>query len=189
MKRLKFSDVLVTIMIGVVFGIIIKFWDDLYSVVKPIMPLGRQLIYGMWFMVAPFAYLLIRKRGVALLASLAAAALSAFIGQGFQVLMYGLVQGIGAELVFAAFRYRRFDILAGGLAGMASCFAGFFLDLVYGYAELELWALTTKYGLRFISAFIFTGIFAYGIVRALEATGVTNLIRPVAKEDYDNLAG
>lgn len=189
MKGLKFSDVLITIMVGVVFGIIMKFWDDLYSVVKPILPLGRQLLYGMWFMVAPFAYLLIRKKGVALLASLAAASLSAFIGHGFEVLMYGLVQGLAAEFLFASFRYRRFDILVAGLAGMASCFGGFFLDLVYGYANLELWAITTKYGLRFISAFIFTGFFAYWIVSALEATGVTNLIRPVAKEDYDNLAG
>lgn len=188
MTKLKFSDVLITIMVGVLFGVIMKFWDDLYSVVKPILPVARQLIYGMWFMVGPFAFLLIRKPGVALLASLSASALSAFVGHGFEVLMYGFVQGMAAELLFAAFRYRRFDILAGGLAGMASCFAGFFLDYVYGYANLELWALSVKYGLRFISAFIFTGFFAYGIVRALEATGVTNLIRPVSKQDYDDLS-
>lgn len=187
MNKLKFSDILITIMVGVVFGIIMKFWDDLYSVVKPILPVSRQLLYGMWFMVAPFAYLLIRKRGVALLASLAAASLSAFIGQGFEVLMYGFVQGLAAELLFAAFRYRRFNVLVAGLAGIASAAGGFFLDWYYGYANLELWALITKYGLRAISAFIFTGFFAYWIVQALEATGVTDLIRPVAESEYDTL--
>lgn len=187
MKKLKFSDLLITIMIGVVFGITMKFWDDLYTVVKPILPIARQLLYGMWFMVAPFAFLLIRKPGVALLASIAAAALSAFIGHGFSVLMYGFVQGLAAELLFASFRYKRFGIAVAGLAGIASCIAGFFLDLFYGYANLELWALFVKYGLRTVSAFLFTGLFAFWIVRALEATGVTNLIRPVSKEAYDEL--
>lgn len=186
-KGLNFTDILVTIMIGVLFGVIIKFWDDLYAVVKPILPVARQLIYGMWFMVGPFAYLLIRKPGVALLASLASAALSASIGNGLGVLMYGLVQGLSAELLFACFRYKRFDILVAGLAGIASLIGGFFLDWYYGYAELEPWAIFVKYGLRAVSAFIFTGVFAYLIVRALEATGVTNLLRPIAQEEYDDL--
>ncbi|HLS61322.1 MAG TPA: ECF transporter S component [Virgibacillus sp.] len=187
MKKLTFSDVLITIMIGVVFGITMKFWDDFYTVVKPILPVARQLLYGMWFMVAPFAFLLIRKPGVALLSSIAAAALSAFIGHGFGVLVYGFCQGLAAELLFASFRYKRFGIAVAGLAGIASCFASLLLDLVYGYANLELWALFVKYGLRVVSAFIFTGLFAYYIVRALEKTGVTNQIRPVDAEEYDLL--
>src|SRR5690625_2198442 len=129
MKKLTFSDVLITIMIGVVFGITMKFWSDFYTVVKPILPFARQFIYGMWFMVAPFAFLLIRKPGVALLSSIAAAALSATIGHGFSVLIYGFVQGLGAELIFASFRYRKYSIFVAGLAGIASCFEGFFLDL------------------------------------------------------------
>lgn len=185
--KFKFTDLLVTIMIGVVFGVIMKFWDDLYTVIKPIIPTARQLVYGMWFMVAPFAFLLIRKPGVALLSSVAAAGLSAFIGHGVQVLMYGFIQGLAAELLFAAFRYKNYKIAVAGLAGMMSCVGSFILDLYYGYADLELWALTVKYGLRLISAFIFTGVFAYYIVKALEATKVTSLIRPVSQEEYDQL--
>lgn len=187
MKGLRFTDLLITIMVGIVFGVIMKFWDDMYSVIKPIMPVARQLLYGMWFMVGPFAFLLIRKPGVALIASIAGASLSAFIGHGFGVLVYGFSQGLAAELVFASFRYNRFGVVVAGLAGVASCFASLILDLLYGYAALEAWALFVKYGLRVISAFIFTGVFAYLIVRALEATGVTNSIRPVAKEEYDSL--
>ncbi|WP_255425133.1 ECF transporter S component [Sporosarcina obsidiansis] len=187
MKKLKFTDLLITIMIGVVFGILMKFWDDLYTVVKPILPVARQLIYGMWFMVGPFAFLLIRKPGTALIASVAGASLSAFAGHGLEVLMYGFAQGLAAELLFAAFRYKRYSIVVAGLAGVCSCLASFTLDLFYGYAALETWALVVKYGLRTISAFIFTGVFAVLIVRALEATGVTNLIRPVDKDEYSML--
>lgn len=183
-RGLKFSDILITIMIGVVFGVIFKFWDDLYTVVKPMLPTLRQLLYGMWFMVGPFVYLLIRKPGVALLSSLAASGLSSLAGGMFEPLMYGFVQGLAAELLFAALRYRAYGILAAGFAGLASGAAGFILDVYYGYAELELWALFVKYGLRAISAFVFTGVFAYYLVRAIEATGVTNLIRPPAEEEY-----
>ncbi len=187
MKKLKFTDLLITVMLGVVFGITMKFWDDLYTFIKPMLPVARQLIYGMWFMVGPFAFLLIRKPGVALLASIAAAGLSAFIGHGIEVLIYGFMQGLGAELLFAAFRYKRFGIIVAGLAGVMSCVASFLLDWFYGYANLEAWALFVKYGMRVISAFLFTGLFAYYIVKALEATGVTNLIRPVEKEEYTAL--
>ena len=174
-------------MIGVVFGVLMKFWDDLYTVVKPMIPVARQLLYGMWFMNGIFAFLLIRKPGVALIASLAGAGLSAFIGHGLEVLIYGFAQGLAAELLFAAFRYRKFSMAIAGLAGVMSCVASFGLDWFYGYADLETWALVVKYGLRAISAFIFTGVFAVLIVRSLEATGVTNSIRPVAKEEYSLL--
>lgn len=187
LKNMKFTDIFLAIMVGVVFGVIMKFWDDLYTVVKPVLPTARQLLYGMWFMVAPFAFLLIRKPGVALLASIAGASLSAFIGHGFQVLAYGFFQGLAAELIFAAFRYKRYGIAVAGLAGVASCLASLGLDLYYGYANLEAWALFVKYGLRVVSAFIFTGIFAYLIVKALEKTGITNLVRPVSKDEYKAL--
>ncbi len=187
MKKLTFTDLLITIMVGVVFGILMKFWDDLYTAIKPVLPVARQLLYGMWFMNGVFAFLLIRKPGVALIASIAGAGLSAFIGHGLGVLIYGAAQGLAAELLFAAFRYRKFSILIAGLAGVASCAASFGLDLIYGYADLETWALIVKYGLRMISAFLFTGVFAVFIIRALEATGVTNSIRPVAKEEYSLL--
>lgn len=187
MKKLTFTDLLITIMVGVVFGILMKFWDDLYTVVKPILPIARQLLYGMWFMTGIFAFLLIRKPDVALIASLAGAALSAFIGHGLEVLIYGFAQGLAAELLFAAFRYKKFSMAVAGLAGIMSCAASFGLDWFYGYADLETWALIVKYGLRVVSAFIFTGVFAVLVVRALEATGVTNSIRPVAEEEYSLL--
>ncbi|WJY27264.1 ECF transporter S component [Sporosarcina trichiuri] len=187
MKKLKFTDLLITIMVGVVFGILMKFWDDLYTVVKPMIPVARQLLYGMWFMNGVFAALLIRKPGAALIASIAGAGLSAFIGHGLEVLIYGFAQGLAAELLFAAFRYRKFSIPVAGLAGIASCAASFGLDMFYGYAELEPWALFVKYGLRVVSAFIFTGVFAVLIIRALEATGVTHSIRPVSQDEYSLL--
>lgn len=187
MKKLSLTDIIVLIVIGIVFGLIMRMWDELYSVVKPMLPTLRQLLYGMWFMVGPFAYLVVRKPGSALLASLAGASLSAFFGNGMEVFIYGFVQGLGAELIFAAFRYKKFSLAVAGLAGIASCLGSFLLDLGFAYADLEPWALIVKYGLRVISAFIFTGIFAYYIVKALEKTKVTTLVRPIDDDELKSL--
>lgn len=186
---LKFSDILITVMIALVFGVIFKLWDSVYSAVKPLFNQAGQLTYGMWFMAGPFAYLIIRKPGVALLASLAAANVSALLGSawGLQTVIYGLVQGLAAELIFAGVRYRRSGLVIAGIAGIASAVGSYLVDLIYGYADYETWMLILKYGLRVVSAFLFAGVFAYYLVRALEATGVTKQIRPVAKEEYDLL--
>lgn len=186
---LKFSDILITVMIALVFGVIFKLWDSVYSAVKPLFNQAGQLTYGMWFMAGPFAYLIIRKPGVALLASLAAANVSALLGSawGLQTVIYGLVQGLAAELIFVGVRYRRSGLVIAGIAGIASAVGSYLVDLIYGYADYETWMLILKYGLRVVSAFLFAGVFAYYLVRALEATGVTKQIRPVAKEEYDLL--
>lgn len=186
---LKFSHILVTIMVALVFGVIFKLWDSVYGVVKPLFPQAGQLTYGMWFMAGPFAYLLLRKPGVALIASLAAASISALLSSewGLQTIVYGFFQGLAAELIFTAVRYRKASLLLAGIAGIMSAAASFLIDLVYGYANYEAWVLILKYGLRVGSAFLFAGVFAYFLVRALEATGVTSSLRPASEEDYQSL--
>ncbi len=62
------------------------------------------------------------------------------------------------------------------------------LDFYKGYIDqLAWWNLTLFIGARFIGAIIIAGVFAYSLVKALEATGVTQLLRPTTKEDYDSL--
>jgi len=187
---LKFSHILVTVMVALVFGVIFKLWDSVYGIVKPLFPQAGQLTYGMWFMAGPFAYLLLRKPGVALIASLAAASISALLSSewGLQTIVYGFFQGLAAELVFTAVRYRKASLAIAGIAGIMSAAASFLIDLVYGYANYETWILILKYGLRVGSAFLFAGVFAYFLVRALEATGVTSSLRPASEEDYQSLS-
>ncbi|WP_183248310.1 ECF transporter S component [Anoxybacillus tengchongensis] len=189
-KGLKLTDVLTTVVIAIVFGIVYKVWGPLYYAVKPLGLHLDQLIYGMWFIAATVAYLLIRKPGVALLAEVAAASGEFLAGSewGLEVLFYGFVQGLFAELVFAAFRYKRFDVAVVSLAAVGSTIASLVLDFYKGYIDqLAWWNLTLFIGARFVGAIIIAGVFAYSLVKALEATGVTQLLRPTTKEDYDSL--
>ncbi|MFD0617724.1 ECF transporter S component [Paenibacillus sp. GCM10027629] len=188
--RLKFSDILITILLALVFGVIYKLWGSVYDVFKPLFFQADELVYGMWFIAATVAFLLIRKPGVALLAELAAAHVSLLFGAewGIQLFLYGLIQGLCAEIIFALFRYRSYSAGTAALAGLAVALGSMGVDYVYGYiADYEPWMFFVKYGLRCVSGIVITGLFAYYLVRALEATGVTNLVRPVSKSEYDAL--
>jgi energy-coupling factor transport system permease protein len=189
-KGLKLADILTTVVISIVFGIVYKLWGPFYYFVKPFGVHIDQLVYGMWFIAATVAYLIIRKPGVALLAEIAASSGEFIMGSewGLEVLIYGLIQGLFAELVFAAFRYKRFDVFVVSLAAASSTIGSLIMDFYKGYIEeLAVWNLTLFIGARFIGAIIISGIFAHSLVKALEKTGVTQMVRPASKEDYDAL--
>lgn len=189
-KGLKLVDILTTVVIAIVFGVIYKLWGPFYYFVKPFGLHIDQLIYGMWFIAATVAFLIIRKPGIALLAEVAAASGEFITGSewGLEVLIYGFIQGLFAELVFAAFRYKRFDVAVVSLAAIGSTIGSLVMDFYKGYIdELALWNLTLLIGARVVGAIIISGFFAYYLVKALEATGVTQLVRPASKEDFDAL--
>ncbi|WP_408009346.1 ECF transporter S component [Pseudalkalibacillus sp. A8] len=189
-KGLKLTDILVTIVIAIGFGIVYKLWGPLYYLVKPLGLHIDQLIYGMWFMAATVAFLIIRKPGVAFLAEVAAASGEFLVGSewGLEVLLFGVVQGLFAELVFMAFRYKRFDVTVVSLAAVGSAIGSIIMDYYKGYIEdLALWNLSLFLGFRIIGSILIAGVAAYYLVKALEKTGVTNLVRPASKKDYDAL--
>jgi energy-coupling factor transport system substrate-specific component len=189
-KGLKLTDILITIVISAVFGVIYRIWGPIYDLMKPLGLHAEQLSYGMWFMAATFAFLVIRKPGVALLAEVAAATIEALYGGhwGVSTLVFGLLQGLGAELVFAAFRYRRTNVGVTILAAFASAIMSIFVDTYYGYIDqLAFWNYILFIGLRLLGSALIAGVFAYYLTGALSRTGVLNLIRPVSKKDYDVL--
>lgn len=190
MKRLKLSDILITIVIALVFGIIYKLWGPVYNIFKPFGLHIGDVIYGMWFIAGTVAVLLLRKPGVALLAETAAASGEFLVGSeyGLSVLLYGVVQGLGTELMFALFGYKRYTAFVAALGGIASAVGSIVMDAAYGYVmDLALWNLLLLIGARLIGGFLLAGLLAYFLVEALEKTGVTSLIRPASDEDYKAL--
>jgi energy-coupling factor transport system substrate-specific component len=190
-RGLKLTDILVTVVISVVFGVIYKLWEPLvYDVLTPFGLQLEQLGYGMWFIAATFAFLVIRKPGVAILAELAAASIEALLGGswGISTLVYGLLQGLAVELVFAAFAYRKTNLSVTTLASIAAAVISIAIDQYYSYIDaLSLWNYSLLVGLRLIGSIAIAGVFAYYLAAAVERTGVVKLIRPVEKSDYDAL--
>lgn len=188
-KGLKLTDILITIVIAIVFAVIYRLWGPVSALVGLAGLQLDQLVYGMWFIAATVAFLIIRKPGVALLAEIAAASGELIMGSeyGMQAFTYGIAQGLGVELVLLLFGYRAnlFVVSIAGLgAGLASLGMDWFRTM---YPDLAGWSLTLLIVFRLVGAVVFTGVVAYYLVKALEATGVTKLVRPASKEDYSLL--
>ncbi|MBW3114477.1 MULTISPECIES: ECF transporter S component [Bacillaceae] len=190
MSKLKLTDILVTVVISIMFGVIYKLWGPFYNLLKPIGLHADQFIYGMWFMAATVAFLIIRKPGVAILAEIAASSGEFLMGSewGLEVLLFGVIQGLMAELVFFLTKYKRYDLSIICLAAVGSACGSILMDYMKGYiGDLVLWNLTLFIVVRILGSIVIAGAGSFYVVRALEKTGVTSLVRRANQDDYDVL--
>ena len=177
----KLKDVIMMAILGVVFAAVyMAVFQGGLALSTALTPFGLsnfgfEIIYGVWFMAATLAAYIIRKPGVALITEMLASAIELLMGNsgGLTVVLTGFIQGLGAEAVFAAFRYRKWDTVSMILAGIASAFLIFCYELYYlNYITLSPVLLIGQITVRFISAAIFSGIVCRLAGDALAKTGV-----------------
>ncbi len=177
----KLKDVIMVAIIGVVFAAVYMavFYGGL-AISTALTPAGLsafgfELIYGVWFMASTLAAYIIRKPGVALVAEILASAIELLMGNsgGLTVVLTGLIQGFGAEIVFAAFRYKKWNYVSMSLAGMLSAVFIFCYELYYlSYYLLAPGMLIAQLAVRFVSAIVFSGIICKLAGDGLAKTGV-----------------
>ena len=143
-------------------------WTLVYDFLKePLLkPLGiKRALDGFWLMAPVFFGYMVRKPGMALFGSLVAAGVEGIITQwGMSALIYGLVQGLGAELVFALFLYRKWNWPVLILAASMSAFFSF----AYDYASQEQANLSVTFNAIQLLVFIVSSwVFAAGLSRYL----------------------
>ena len=170
-------DIVVASVVGVALGVVFLAWGAGYEVLsaplKAVLPGAQSFVEAPFLLGAVLGGLLIRKRGAAIYVELLAAVVSALLGSqwGLLTLVSGLVQGLGAEIVFAAFRYRVWRLPVAWLAGAG---AG------VGLAVFELLAYYAGSGALFATVFVISavlggalvaGTLSWLAVRALAATG------------------
>jgi energy-coupling factor transport system substrate-specific component len=170
-------DIVTAAVLAVAFGVVFQVWNLVWAATGPVfvaVPPIQGFMYGVWLLPAVLVPLVIRRPGAAVLAELVAASVSALIGAqwGLLTVVYGLVQGGAAELIFAIGLYRTWNLATAILAGAAAGAAAAILDLIYFYPE---WAIEWKVlyaALVIPSAAIVAGVGSWLLVRALSATGV-----------------
>ncbi|MFB9861320.1 ECF transporter S component [Salinicoccus siamensis] len=178
-RGLTLTDVLVTVVVSLVFAVIYSVWGAFYTALKPLGIHLNELVYGMWFIAPVIVYLIIRKPGVALIAEFAAASAETIVLLQFDVMLiiYGLIQGLACELVFAIVRYKSTALMVAVSAGTAAALSTLPLDWYYGYlAHLEIWNLILMAGFRILSGAVVAGWLAHILYRALLETGVLKLL-------------
>jgi energy-coupling factor transport system substrate-specific component len=176
--RWRVVDIIVAAVIGVAFGVVFYGWDLIYSVpTKPLellLPGTQALLYGVWLIPAVLGGLIVRKPGAALFTEVVAAVLEALLGAqwgGFQTIVQGIVQGLGAEVIFAILLYSSWRLWAAILAGAASGASMAINDFVNSYAGATI-AFKASYGISaVVSGAIIAGIGSWFLVRALARTG------------------
>jgi energy-coupling factor transport system substrate-specific component len=174
--RWRVADIIVASVVGVASGLIFFAWDltgPVGNALGAALPGLQSVLAGGWLFAGVLGALIVRKPGAALFAELIAASVEALLGTqwGALTLLSGLVQGLGAELVFAAFLYLNYRLFVAILAGAA---AGVFLginDLVVWYAGSKPeFAVIYLVG-AVVSGAILAGFLPWLAVRALARTG------------------
>ncbi len=178
-RRLEWRvvDIVVASLLAVAVGVVIYASSAAYSGVSLLtgaFPPLMGLYTGGWLIAGVLGGLIIRKPGAAIYCEVLAAAVSALLGTqfGLLVLLSGVLQGLGAELVFLLFRYRRWNLGVALLAGLGS---GIALSVSENVLYNTLWAL--DYQLLYvlfasISGVLIAGLLSWLAVRGHAKTGV-----------------
>jgi energy-coupling factor transport system permease protein len=175
--RWRNVDIVVCAVIGVAFGVVFWAWNLLWATAGPFFvgfPPLQAFMYGTWLLPAVVAPLIIRKPGAAIFAETVAATVSALLGAqwGLLTIVYGLMQGGAAELVFAFTLYRAWRLPVALLAATAAGAAAWLLDVAVFYAEWATeWQLVYA-ALLIPSAIVIAGVGGWYLVRAIAETGV-----------------
>lgn len=176
-SRWRVVDIVTASVIGVAAGVIFWAWGLAYGPISSALALTPGLgglLAGGWLFAGVLGGLIIRKPGAAIYTELVAAAVSALIGTvwGFETLIWGLIQGAGAEIVFALFFYRSFRIWVALLAGAGAGVAVGLLDTTFtSYAALDTGAKLTYFVSAVVSGTVVAGLLSWFAVRGLAATG------------------
>ncbi|WDF53104.1 ECF transporter S component [Paenibacillus sp. KACC 21273] len=172
----KMKEVVLTVILAVACGVIYLGWSTLWIPISALVgPVGAGFMFGIWIIASPIVAYIIRKPGAALIAEVAAAAVELLTGShfGLSALLIGVFQGIGAEIAFAVFGYKRYNLMTLMLSGALAAVGGVLYNVIangFGYYTTQV--LITTLVIQVISGMILGGWLAKIIVEALCKTGV-----------------
>jgi energy-coupling factor transport system substrate-specific component len=178
--RWRVVDIVVASVVGVAAGLIFLLWNIAYrgpsALLEPLLPGLQGLLDGPWLFAGVLGALIIRKPGAAIYTEVVAAAVSALtlIGNtwgAFLTLEAGLIQGIGAELVFLLFFYRRWSLPVAVLAGVGAALAGGINNLLLWYIGADIQFVVVYLISTSISGAVIAGGLSWLLARGLARTG------------------
>lgn len=175
--RWRVVDIVVASVLAVASGLVFVMWNvasnPIGAPLSALLPGLQALLGGGWLFAGVLTAMVIRKPGAALYGELVAATVSALVGNqwGVMTLEFGLVQGLAAEIVFAGFLYRVWNlpvaVLAGAAAGLAMAINE--LVLLYPGSTSAFAAIYAVSGI--VSGAVIAGGLSWWVVRGLAKTG------------------
>lgn len=171
-------DIVIVAILGVATGFIFVVWNNIgyawFTAMDNLTPGLGGLAVGIWLLGGVLGGLIIRKPGAAIFVEVFAASVSAALGSqwGPETLYSGLAQGLGAELIFLLFAYRKFNIVVATLSGIGAGVGAWTLEL---FLSPNL-AKSLEFNIIYlvcvaISGAILAGILGFSLMKSLAKTG------------------
>jgi len=170
-------ELVVAAVLAVAVGVVFWAWGLLWSTAFQAVPFPfSYALVGVWMIGGLLVPYIVRRPGAALVGELVAAIVSMALGNqwGVLTLASGVVQGVGAELVFAGFRWKRFTGVAlHGAAALAGVFSILLDVFLYSYYATYTWgSILVAAILCVVSSVILGGGLSQLLGEALARTGV-----------------
>ncbi|MBG6057644.1 energy-coupling factor transport system substrate-specific component [Cryobacterium sp. MP_M5] len=177
-RKWRVVDIVIASVIGVASGLIFVVWNQAYNplsgLLTPLLPGLQALLGGGWLFAGVLGGLIIRKPGAALYTELLAAVVSTLVGGtawGATILVSGVVQGLGAELVFAIFLYANYRLYVALLSGAGAGLALAVNDLLFSYPGSAAPFITIYTLSSVVSGIVVAGLLSWLAMRGLARTG------------------
>ncbi len=151
----------------------------LYGVLAPVgmASLGYEPFYGIYFLGGAFALYVMRKPGTGIIAEILAAIIETLLGNFFGpiIILSGLVQGLGFELVIALKKYKKWDIVTLIEASICCSIMTLIYNLIVsGYNKIAVPVLALMLVVRIISAIVYDAFINKAVGDKLAKAGVLN---------------
>jgi energy-coupling factor transport system substrate-specific component len=160
-QSIDIFELVLTMVLAVAIGVAFWGWTFVYEMVKPFLKLAglNYLVAGFWIFASVFLSKIIQKPTIAIVASIVAAFVESLLTHwGMMTLVWGLVQGLGSEIVFLYFGYKRWDLKVLILASSLSTVFSYLLDyFIYDYRSLSGTLVIVQITTYIISSAILAG--------------------------------
>lgn len=175
--RWRAVDIITAAVLAVASGVIYWVWGLAWSPLSALLsftPGLSGLLAGGWLFAGVLGALVIRKPGAALFTELVAGFVEMAIGNswGATDVIWGLVEGIGAEIAFLIVAYRAWHLgvalLSGALAGLST---GLMDTTFSSLTALAVGPKIVYIVSSIVSGVVLAGVLAWLITRGLARTG------------------
>jgi energy-coupling factor transport system substrate-specific component len=184
-KSITIFEIVLTAVVAVALGVAFWGWTFVYEIAKPLLKIYglSYLSAGFWILASTLLSQIVRKPGVALIASIIAAFVESLLTRwGLMSVLWGVVQGLGAEIIFFIFAYKKWNLKVLMLASMTSAFCSYLLDyFLYDYNGLSLGMNILQLCSFLISSAFFAGVLTLKISERLMRLGLLDQFL-IAKE-------
>lgn len=160
-KGLTTIDIVLMAILAIVNGVALFYVAILNQVLTAIGgPVLTSITLGLYGISGVLAAYIIRKPGVAFFTLTLTGVVQVLSGNpnGLVVMTAGILEGIGAELGYALFRYKRWDWISTSLSGLLAV-PGFFIVATFwfGYYKWGMLILLISFIVRCLSGIILSG--------------------------------